>query len=251
MEDNDRTQKQTRHDLRFWQLTNNTFAVHSTVTSGFIDPVTTGLPLYSRVFTHRFASVCRLKRLNSTFVLSSNRVVEEWMSSHICSQTLWIQKKKKMMMNKSQRSACWGTVESASLRLSWRMWVICVEDLEWVALTHNTHLETLVIAVFVNSLRSSSLWWVKAPGRKSCRSPRSSISDSFCPSFLIIMLQSRTAPSLTCSTTETLVLETLFILHKDFLEVINPASVWVNTTSVCLFIVPFITSLQMVISTRR
>ncbi len=54
-----------------------------------------------------------------------------------------------------------------------------------------------------------------------CQIPRGSIFVSFCHSFLTTMLQSRTAPSVTYSTTETLTLEIPFILHKSFSEVLS------------------------------
>jgi len=73
--------------------------------------------------------------------------------------------------------------------------------------------------VFI-SLTFSSLWWVRAPGVKCCRILRDSTSVSCCHSFLTTMLQSRTAPSVTSSTTETLTSGIPFILHKNNSEVI-------------------------------
>lgn len=77
----------------------------------------------------------------------------------------------------------------------------------------------MVFIVFVNSLKYSSLWWVKAPGPKFCQIPRGSISNSSCRSFLITMLQSKTLPSVIYSTTAILILEIPFILHKSYSEV--------------------------------
>lgn len=62
---------------------------------------------------------------------------------------------------------------------------------------------------------------MKAPGVKYCQIPKSSTFVSFCHSFLRIVLQSRTLPLVTCSTTETLTLEILFILLKNYSEVLS------------------------------
>lgn len=84
-------------------------------------------------------------------------------------------------------------------------------------------MQMIVVVLVCNSLTFSSLWWAKAPGVKYCQIPRGSTFVSFCHSFLTTMLQSRTAPSVTFSTTKTLALEIPFILHKNCSEV-RPSS---------------------------
>lgn len=108
------------------------------------------------------------------------------------------------------------------------------------------------------SLKSSFLWWAKAPGLKYCQIPRGSTSVSFFHSFLTTKLQSRTAASATYSTTETFILEIPFILHKNYSEVIHSFTDW-HKTIWCLLseflkhflIMTLIISTQMVTSILR
>lgn len=86
-------------------------------------------------------------------------------------------------------------------------------------LGHDTF-DTVIFYFVCYSPRFSSLWWAKAPGVKFCQIRRGSTFVSICHSFLTTTLRSRTAPSVTYSTTEILTLEIPFILHKNFSEVL-------------------------------
>lgn len=111
---------------------------------------------------------------------------------------------------------------------------------------------------YVNSLKFSSLWWVKAHGLKYCQIPRGSASVSSCHSFPTTRLQSRTAPSATYLTTKILILEIPFILHKSYSEVIT-ACIYQSTQNYIMLtaflkhflIITLIISNQMVTSILR
>lgn len=79
---------------------------------------------------------------------------------------------------------------------------------------------TNVSPLVPNSRKFSSPWWAKAPGARSCRILRESTFVSFCHSFLKTMPGSKRAPSAIYSIMAILTLETPFILHRNYSEVL-------------------------------
>lgn len=76
-----------------------------------------------------------------------------------------------------------------------------------------------------------------------CQIPRGSTFASSCRSFLTTMSPSRTAPSVTCSTTVILTLEIPCILHKNFSEVLTGGLIiYLSTHAETLVVMPVIVS---------
>lgn len=84
-----------------------------------------------------------------------------------------------------------------------------------------TYLHMLLFTSFYDSLKFSSLCWVKALGVKYWQIPSGSTFVSFCRSFLRTIVWSRTVPSVTYSIIQFLTLGTPFILHKNYSEVLT------------------------------